>query len=83
MVEVSSSSRKTRFGFKLGSFFAITGCVLRVAAPLLSWNPIGDGVWSKNEALEQSLVEISLAAIAFGLVSVTVTLNRWLWDDRT
>lgn len=83
MAETQSSSRRIQFGFKLGLFVANTGIILRIAASHVSSGSIGDVIWSKSDDLQQALVDISIAVIAFAVVAFAMTLNRWLWASES
>lgn len=81
MAVTDNRQRRVQFGFKLGGIVTLIGLGLRVAAPHLSWDSIGDGAWNKNEDALQMWTDVSLAATAFGLVVLVVSLNRWLHLD--
>lgn len=73
--------RRMKTAFKLGIIVTVIGVFLRAAAPQLSWAPIGDSAWQKNEQTYQMWTDVSLVTIGFGLAVLVVTLNRWLQFD--
>ena len=78
MAVTDTFKRKVRFGFRLGAIVTGIGLALRIAATKLSWEAIGNGVWSKSKESELMLIHLSLATIAFGMSLLVVTLNCWL-----